>query len=376
MIKVCTLGFGNCGGQIADLAMKQYQIPGIAINSSQKDLSNINHVTKIILGNTLGSGKNRDQAKSFIKMHIAALLQQDKFTTMINENDLIFIISSIGGGTGSGMAPMMCDILSRKFSEKKFILVEVYPPIGESLAAQQNSLDYLKEVRTNMPNVTYMAYDNNKYATLTTPEMMQRVNNEIVEMLPVFRGDYFYPTPFNSIDDQDLLTIVGTPGRMAVYTLNNIKEKDFDSKSIEESMIDIIKNVSANVELDRDKIVKKIGIITNLNNKLNKLIDPNYTKIQDLIGTPVELFEHVYMTSTNDETNRMVLILTGLSVPDDRLTKVVQRIESGLEELAQVKESSVLDSTESNSKIKELRSQVMKQSDEFNMDDLFSKYGG
>ena len=376
MIKVCTLGFGNCGGQIADLAMKQYQIPGIAINSSSKDLSNINHVTKIILGNTLGSGKNRDQAKSFIKMHIAALLQQDKFTTMINENDIIFIISSIGGGTGSGMAPMMCDILSRKFSEKKFILVEVYPPIGESLAAQQNSLDYLKEVRSNMPNVTYMAYDNNKYATLTTPEMMQKVNNEIVEMLPVFRGDYFYPTPFNSIDDQDLLTIVGTPGRMAVYILNNIKEKDFDSKSIEDSMIDIIKNISANVELDRDKIVKKIGIITNLNNKLNKLIDPNYTKIQELIGTPVELFEHVYMTATNDETNRMVLILTGLSVPDDRLTKVVQRIESGLEELAQVKESSVLDNTESNSKIKELRSQVMKQSDEFDMDDLFGKYGG
>lgn len=376
MIKVCTLGFGNCGGQIADLAMKQYQIPGIAINSSQKDLSNINHVTKIILGNTLGSGKNRDQAKSFIKMHITALLQQEKFTTMINENDLIFIISSIGGGTGSGMAPMMCDILSRKFSEKKFILVEVYPPIGESLAAQQNSLDYLKEVRTNMPNVTYMAYDNNKYATLTTPEMMQRVNNEIVEMLPVFRGDYFYPTPFNSIDDQDLLTIVGTPGRMAVYILNNIKEKDFDSKSIEDAMIDNIKNVSANVELDRDKIVKKIGVITNLNSKLNKLIDPNYTKIQELIGTPVELFEHVYMTATNDETNRMVLILTGLSVPDDRLTKVVQRIESGLDELAQVKESSVLDSTESNSKIKELRSQTMKQSNEFDLDDLFGKYSG
>lgn len=376
MIKVCTLGFGNCGGQISDLAMKQYQIPGIAINSSQKDLTNINHVTKIILGNTLGSGKNRDQAKNFIKMHISALLQQDKFTSMINEHDLIFVISSIGGGTGSGMAPMMCDILSRKFSEKKFILVEVYPPIGESLAAQQNSLDYLKEVRTNMPNVTYMAYDNNKYATLTTPEMMQKVNNEIVEMLPVFRGDYFYPTPFNSIDDQDLLTIVSTPGRMAVYILNNIKEKDFDSKSIEESMIDIIKNVSANVELDRDKIVKKIGVITNLNNKLNKLIDPNYTKIQELIGTPVELFEHVYMTTSNDETNRMVLILTGLSVPDDRLTKVVQRIESGLEELANVKESSVLDNTESNSRIKELRSQVIKQSNEFDMDDLFSKYSG
>ena len=70
----------------------------------------------------------------------------------------------------------------------------------------------------------------------------------------------------------------------------------------------------------------------------------------------------------------MILILSGLSVPDDRLTKIEQRIESGLDELAHVKESSVLDNTNSNNKIKELRTQVMKSSSEFNMEDLFSKY--
>ena len=375
MVKICTLGFGNCGNQIADLAMKMYQIPGIAINSSQKDLSNIESVTKIVLGDQKGAGKNRDEAKSFIKLHVATLLQQEKLVNLIEESDLIFIISSIGGGTGSGMAPLMCDILSRKFCEKKFILVEVYPPIGESLAAQQNSLEYLKEVRANLPNVAYMAYDNNKYANLTTPEMMTKINKEIVEMLVVFRGDYFYPTPFNSIDEKDLLGIVGTAGRMAVYILDDIKEKDFDNITIEDAMIDVIKNTSANVELDRDKIVKKIGVITNLNNKLNKLIDSNYLKTQDLVGTPVELFEHVYV-SKDDETNRMILILSGLSVPDDRLTKMLQRIETGLEELANVKESSVLDNTETNNIIKELRTQGMKQSDEFNIDDLFSKYDG
>jgi hypothetical protein len=299
------------------------------------------------------------------------MLQQDKLNSMISENDIVFIISSIGGGTGSGMAPITCDILSRKYPEKRFILIEVYPPIGESLAAQQNSLDYLKEVNNNMPNVCYIAYDNNKYTDLTTPEMMQKVNNEIVDMLPVFRGDYFYSTPFNSIDDKDLLSIVGTPGRMAVYILDNIKEKDFDNKSIEDAMIDIIKNKSANVELDRDKIVKKIGIVTNLNTKLNKLIDPNYSKIQELVGTPIELFEHVYMTSSDNETNRMILILAGLSVPDDRLTKMVQRIESGLEELAHTKESSVLGNTDTVSMVKDLRSNNMQQSSEFSLEELF-----
>lgn len=320
-----------------------------------------------------GAGKNRAEAKAFIKLHVATLLQQEKFIDHIAENDIIFIISSIGGGTGSGMAPLMCDILSRKFPEKKFILIEVYPPLGESLASQQNSLDYLKEVRSFLPNVAYMCYDNNRFANLPTPEMMRKINEEIVEAIVVFRGDYFYPTPFNSIDEKDLLGLVSAPGRLAVYILNNIKEKDFDSMTIEDALINVVKNTSGNVELDRDGIVKKMGVVSNLNTNLNKLINPNYSKIQELIGTPVETFEHVYIAK-NDEPNRMILILSGLSVPDDRLTKMVQRIESGLEELASVKESSVLDSIDGADKIKELRSQVMRQSTEFDINDLFSKY--
>ena len=375
MIKVCTIGIGNCGNQIADLAMSRYQIPGIAINSSQHDLVNIRNITKILVGDEKGAGKNRDAAKNFIKMHIRTLLQQEKFVNHINEHDIIFLISSIGGGTGSGMVPLMCDILSRTFSDKKFILIEVYPPIGESLAAQQNSLDYLKEVRMNLPNVVYMAYDNNKFSDLPTSEMMEKINDEIVEIFPVFRGDYFYPTPYNSIDEKDLMEIVNASGRLSVFILDNIKEKDFDNKDIEDAMINIIKNVSGNVELDRDKIVKKIGVITNLNPKLNSMINPTYPKIQELIGSPVESFEHTYITSDNNEVNRVIFILSGLSVPDDRLTKMVQRIESGLESLVITKESSVLDNTETD-KIKDLRNQIMKPNKEFDLDELFSKYNG
>lgn len=372
MIKVCTLGFGNCGNQISDLAMSMYKIPGIAINSSQNDLINIKNVTKVILGDQRGSGKSRDEAKKFVKMHVRALLEQEMFVKLIEDSDIIFIISSIGGGTGSGMVPMVTDVLSRKFPSKKFILIGVYPPIGESLAAQQNSLDYLKEVQSFLPNVSYMAYDNNKFSNLPTPEMMKKINTEIVEAMVVLRGDYFYATPYNSIDEKDLMNIVDAPGRLAVYILDNIKEKDFDNTTIEESIIDVIKNKSGGVELDRDKIVKKIGYVTNLNSKMNSMIDPDYSKIKELVGEPVEAFEHTYIAE-KDEANRFILILSGLSVPDDRLTKMVQRIETGLEELANVKESSVLGSLET-SRIKELRSQTMKTSSDFDIDELFGKY--
>jgi len=374
MLSICTIGIGNAGNQIADLAMGRYQIPGIAINSSQKDLVNIKNIPKVIVGDEKGAGKDRSEAKKFIKMHIKALLDQEKFTGLIEAADVIFIISSIGGGTGSGMSPIMTDILSRRFRSKKFVLIEVYPPITESLAAQQNSIDYLKEVKSFLPNAVYIAYDNNRYSDLPTPDMMQTVNNEIVEALAILRGEYLYTTPYNSIDEKDLLRFFETPGRMAVYMIENIKEKDFDNKTLETALIDNIKNISANVELDRDKIVKRLGAITNLNPVLNKLFDTNLTTIKELIGEPVEAYEHTYIASM-DEMNRLILILAGLSEPEDRLKKILQRIEEGLEELSRKKESSILDELDTNV-IRDLRSAIERANDEFDLEDIFDKYDG
>lgn len=372
MLRICTIGIGNAGNQVAELAMSLYNIPGIAINSSQKDLATIKKIPKIVLGDEKGAGKNRDEAKKFVKSHAQALLQQEKFTNHIEESDLIFIISSIGGGTGSGMAPILTDILSRRFSAKKFALIEIYPPLAESVAAQQNSIDYLKEVKSFLPNVVYLSYDNNRRASLTTPEMMESINKEIVETLVVFRGDYLYATPYNSIDEKDMMRFFETPGRMAVYILDNIKDKDFDDKSLEDALIDVIKNVSTNVELDRDKIVKRFGVIANLNSNLNKIFNTNLFQVKELIGEPVESYEHMYVTQTKDEVNRLVLILSGLSVPDDRLMKMKQRIEEGIEALSVVKEDSILDEFDTN-EIRNMRVNTQ-ASDELDLDDIFSKF--
>lgn len=274
--------------------------------------------------------------------------------------------------TGSGMSPILTDILMRKFPEKKFILVEVWPPLRESLAAQQNGIDYLKEVQSNIPNCVYMAFDNNKLCDLPTSEMMKQVNQEIVECMDVIQGQYLYDTPFNSIDEKDMLRIIDTPGRLAIYSIDDIKEKDLDNEDIEDKIIDIIKNKSTNVELDRDKIIKRLGVIHILNNKLNKLLNGDLPKIKDLIGEEIENFEHACVTDS-DVNNRFILICSGLSVPDDRLLKAKQRIDEGLEEMKRRKESNVLNDTDT-AEIKDLRSETMGMNTDIDFDDLFGKY--
>ena len=282
MLKIATIGIGNAGNQIAELAAKTQGIPGIAINSSNSDLVGVGSIPTLTLGDSKGAGKNRDEAKKFIRSQIGAILKEATLCELIESNDYIFMISSIGGGTGSGMTPVMTDILSKRYPSKKFVIIGVYPPISESIAAQQNAIDFLKEVNSGMPDVTYMSYDNQKYADLPVSECLQSVNRDIVSDLVVLRGDYRYTTVYNSIDDKDLHNIIATPGRLACYSAKNIKEKDVDNKTLDDIMIDVIKNKSSQVELDRDKIVKRLGLITSLTPNLNAVLKSDIRDIKSL----------------------------------------------------------------------------------------------
>lgn len=373
MLKVCIVGLGNCGNQIAELAKVTKNIDGVAINSSQNDLVNVKSIPTVLVGDEKGAGKERIAAKKFVKSAINKILDNNNFDDLVSHQDVIFVVSSIGGGTGSGMTPMVTDILSRKYSAKTFVVVEVYPPIKESIGAQQNSMEYLNEIKNFLPNVTYMCYDNNKYANLTTSEMMKRVNSEIVEAIDILRGQYLYPTPFNSIDEKDMLKILSTPGRLAVYNVDGFNEKSLDEKTICERMVEVIRHESSNVELEKDGFVKRFGAITNISPKIN---DKYYPGTNDAlcaaIGEPVESFEHNYINQDADDSNKYAVIFSGLSIPDDRLSKIVQRIEDGKRDLGNTKESTVLD-TFNGDDVDDLRRDD-KSVGELNLDEVFDKY--
>jgi cell division GTPase FtsZ len=371
MLKIAILGIGNAGNQVADLGKSLYNIEGLAINSSEKDISTITSVEGIVIGDEKGAGKDRNIAKTFIQTHVKELLEQEAFTNVIKPNEVIFIVSSTGGGTGSGMAPVLRDLLSRVYPNKQFILVGILPPLKESIAAQQNTIDYLKEMRKTNP--VYALYDNNKFDVISTPYMMSTVNREIIEDIIAIRGDYQHTTPFNSIDEKDMTKIIETRGRLVVSRVTGMNEKSIDEKSIEQRLIDTLRN-SAHAELERDYIVKRLGLITNLNEKVYGTLDSNLAAFKDYVGEPIEGFEHVYINKEKEE-NRTIAIMSGLSVPDDRIEKILQRIEEVTDQINKIKESSILDDA-SIDFIDDLRKNKSETNsiDSIGIDDLFKEY--
>lgn len=375
MIRLGLIGIGNCGNQVVSLAKETKDIPGIAINTSDKDLENVKNLTVFKIGSSKGAGKSRDKAKAYVKQMMKQLLSQEKFKSHIDENDVVAVVASTGGGTGSGISVMLTHLLSTMYVDKRFILVHVLPSLKESLAAQQNTIEYLKEM--NNFNATYMSYDNGCKDGLPTNVMMKQMNEEIVEDLSVIRGDYLLSTPFTSIDEEDLTKILEVPGRLVVHRVYDIKEKDIDKVGIEDMLIQKLTDTTYSTELHNDNRVMKMGVILNVTEKLSNKIDTNFTEFKNQIGNPIEGFEHVAIIEPSmNLKNRAIVISSGLSLPEDRIEKINERIQEILDEIEKQKQvNSILDTIETD-KIKGLRG-IRNDSngpDEIDIDDFLSKY--
>ena len=153
MLNVGIIGIGNTGNQVAALAQERLNVPVLAINSSDKDLETIseNIPRKLISSkdnSSQGAGKDRKLAKKYLKDSIKALLSDAEVVGMIKDLNVLFIVSSTGGGTGSGTAPIMADIISKTFRSVKTILVGVLPVNSEALSSHVNTLEYMNELYT------------------------------------------------------------------------------------------------------------------------------------------------------------------------------------------------------------------------------------
>ena len=331
MLNVGVIGVGNTGNQIASVAKERLDIPAMAINSSAKDLSSVAEGVECYLmanadGTSQGAGKNRNLAKEYLKDSIIKFLSDAKTQEFPVVLDVVFIVASTGGGTGSGTAPLLLNIMADRYPDTLFILVGVGPVASEALSAQVNTLEYLNELYTNLPNARYMLYDNDNYAKDPSYVMMEKVNEEVVQDINVLRGFFNEATRYDSIDTEDNMRLLSFPGRISVVRVEDVKEKDLDSGSLEDRLIRAIKS-NAHMELQRDKKVMATGLIMSLSPQFMSEFNNHIPKVHEFIGEPVHEFLHVNVNNDRKDPNSLYLIMTGLSPVNDKINKINERVE-------------------------------------------------
>lgn len=383
MLNVGIIGIGNTGNQIASLAFEQMHIPAIAVNSSEKDLETIaNAIPKKLIsdakGQSQGAGKNRQLAKQYLKDSIMGFLSAEDVTSFVGGLDILFIVSSTGGGTGSGTAIVMTNIIASMFPDVHVITIGVLPVMNEALSAQVNTLEYLNELYGSLENQTYMLYDNDKYSNMPSYKMMEYVNNEVVNDIDVLRCTYNYTTKYDSIDEEDMSRLTSFGGRIVVSRIEDIKEKDLDSDTIEDLLIKKIKTC-AHVEMQRDHKVEATGLIVNLSGTVSADFDNHLPKVREFIGTPDHDFSHIYINDDRKMANNVFFIMSGLSPVNDRISKISDRIEE-IEEKQKIREEENAINTVNINNLSEKitskdKSKAHKDVKDLNIADIFNKFG-
>lgn len=378
MLKVGLIGCGNAGNQVLQEALKTYpDMKLVAINSSENDLSTLpDAITKITIGDGKGCGKNRMEAKKSLASQVLELVRNKEFIEFMSDLELAFVISSTGGGTGSGMSLVFTNVIAKTFPSTYTIPVGILPTINEAESTQVNTLEYLTELYKSLDNkTTYMLYDNEKLKELPPNKMLPEVNRRIVEDINVLRCFYNKSTQFDSIDEKDALTVIRTPKRLMVASVYDVKEKDLDEMSLEERLMDSIKR-GIHAEIQGDKIVNRTGIILNISESVLNTFSIQLPLIRSFLGDPIEEFKHIYVNEDKKLPNNAFLIISGLSPINDRIAKINDRITEIQEAQKRQEDDDELDDDLINSvNSKRVYSEEKTEIEQVDIQGIFSNFG-
>lgn len=294
--KIAFAAVGQAGGNIGQL----FEARGYAVlylNTSREDLDTLEgakhkyHITG-------GEGCNKDR-------HKAKQLVIDDFDNIAAEMDskldaeMIFVIFSAGGGTGSGAGPMLVDLL---LDEGKTIgAVTIVPGPGESVKSQMNAYECFTELTSIEGSGACFIIDNQK--------------GEKLSLNHPFAGDFcsFLDIPEKhkdvkgNIDRAEIMEALRAHG-MAVLAAS-------PGKGGSAALLEKLKG-GIHAPLEPDRVVKYIA--------MSGAGDTKAEDVEKAVGVPLDIFQ-----TYNDRDS--VCCITGLSYPLTRLEVIYQKVEENRE---------------------------------------------
>lgn len=315
------LGIGQGGSNIVEEASKRGFYSAV-MNYSSVDLKSLIHVEKKLqLIGSEGVGKQRQEAIKLLDSN------WDLATNFVKENfshpsiQIIIVPFSTGGGTGSGVAPVLLNILNDMMPEKTFVAMPIIPSLDESYRSQTNCLETFQDL--SQLDVAILPIDNEQSRTISTnigkSQMYSKINNKVIDLIQKILEYTEHESSYSVFDKKDLLAIFKTKGVMIVSEIESLSL----SNGYEESELSFANKIQKSwndspfAQIENEQIISAGIIFDGDENMLNSL---NMSKIFSIFNNkmPLNLYEGYYSSNKNT----LISILGGLSLCKTRLSKI------------------------------------------------------
>jgi len=203
-MKLVVIGFGQCGGRIADQfarinkrARSQRRIeitPGVfAVNTDAADLSGLTYIKsdyrhRILIGTRKtgghGVGKINELGAEIARDDSDKVIDAIRGAKRFYESDAFLLIASSGGGTGSGALPVLTKFIKERYVDRPLYAVVVLPFEHEESTEERaiyNSALCVKSV--NQVADAVFLIDNQRYIRkdFSLRNNLTKINEMIVE---------------------------------------------------------------------------------------------------------------------------------------------------------------------------------------------------
>ena len=242
-LKVFVIGVGNAGNQTVSYGHRE-GLNVFAVNSSAKDLSDQimdGTIPCFVVGKEArGSGKNIEKGISLWKENGRDLFTKNEaFMTACQAADVIVVTSATGGGTGPAVSPEICRVLTRMFEKKIIHYHGIVPKNVDSNIAFSNTVYCLDEIRKL--NIPYSLTDLNQFANEPNDKAFVMADKHAVNTIKAISGHYLRISSSQMIDENDLKSVIGEPGYLAAYEVNNITSTKLEKKTMQSMITDEIR---------------------------------------------------------------------------------------------------------------------------------------
>lgn len=341
------IGVGEGGCNVVNKFEKLGYKKVYYINSAMKDLDKIDIDMDAMyhIPNASGCVRNRDTAKAYLKENYDIIL--DNIQQKLGNLKIIFVVFSMGGGTGSGMSPMLINGLSKRLPATTFNTISIIPDSLSSAKMKYNGVECYNEMKKlkNKVNLGNSYFINNDNAC---------ENNKITAKLDVI--DNSFVSRLNdlittsdkggSVDPAEVLTLLSTPG-------NTIFGEIIDDKDGKRVVVDI----------SLTPVTQGCEFI------LYSLADmKQYDKdaVENTYGIPSDDF--IAYTDKDD-----IVTAFGMAFPEDIFNGLKESCNMIMEVREEVKETDLIDISDLDSKFKSKLSPRVKEKAKKNSKDLLAE---
>lgn len=327
------IGLGAAGNKAAIEAVERGIIPCnnvMLLNSTLKDIP-ADYITRNgavcyqFTGAYGGCGKERSRSYELCSTTLEnddIKLGQFLGIDTDEEAELVVLVSSTEGGTGSGASPLVADYINQVYG----LPVHIFGLAGfeDDVRGMRNTVDFFKDMKDTfavecISNQRFL--DDAKGNRLKAEAL---ANTEFATKLSVLMGIAIRDAVHN-IDPTDLLKLSTQTGYMMIESYI-FKDKIKTQAQFQQAVTEMIAHSKA---LDPAGSEKKLGIIINIREEATDYID--YSEIENKFGVPYERYEHIQHEEEMPEF--ISFIAGGLDMPIESVEETYNKYKESLEKV-------------------------------------------